>query len=323
MGCWDAPRFALMSCAASMLLAACAGAQSPTTALPYSSPRDAAASSIMPSSDSQTLVYASDEATGIVHVYSYPAGKSQGNLSKLSEPAGLCSDDQGNVWVVEAGADKIVRFAHGAKKVSATLTAPATQNIFSCAVDPLSGDLAVTSSNGNVLVYSGAKGSPKEYASGILPYYCGYDDAGNLFIDGINSSARFELMMLASGSSSLQSIALNGSVGFPGGVEWDGSSLAVGDQLYKGANKSAIYQISISGSSGTIEGTTLLTGSCDVLEFAIAGGEEVIAPDVCESNVSFYKYPAGGKRTRMLKGFVFPIGAAVSVPPTQDRAIAR
>ncbi len=283
--------------------------------LPRSSAPDRGPSWVSPASTGQTLLYISDEAAGTVRMYSYPAGKLEGTLTKLNQPAGLCADPSGNVWVVENGNATIAKFAHGGKKAMATLITPGAQNLLGCAIDPGSGDLAATSLNGNLLVYTNAKGNPSEYQDGTFAalYFCTYDGGGNLFVDGVNFAGAFGLAELPIGSGSLHDVTVNGSVHFPGGMQWDGSHVATGDQEYKGANASAIYQISVSGSSGTIVGTTVLGGSCDVLGFAIASGQ-VAAPDACEADAGLYKYPAGGKRTRTLKGLTFPIGAAISQP---------
>ncbi len=54
----------------------------------------------------------------------------------------------------------------------------------------------------------------------------------------------------------------------PGGVQWDGKYLAVGDQVAVKHNfTSTIYQFSISGSIGTTVNTMVLTGSSEVAQF--------------------------------------------------------
>jgi hypothetical protein len=58
----------------------------------------------------------------------------------------------------------------------------------SCAIDPTTGDLAVTSTHEHVAIYKAAKGAPKLFTDfsfhDILSY--GYDDKGNLYVDGVN-----------------------------------------------------------------------------------------------------------------------------------------
>jgi hypothetical protein len=278
-------------------------------------------------STSQPLLYISDSGNDAVSIYSYPAGRPIATLGHLNQPSGLCADSAGDIWVVETGSSKILKFAHGGSKPVATLSASGAQDLYSCAVDSVTGDLAVTdlggsAGPGSVWVFVNASGQPKNYNSLHLRtvYFCGYDPQGNLFFDGVNGSYVFQLVELPKGSSSTRSIALNGRVGFPGGIEWDGTYVAIGDQAYQHRRKSAIYQVSVSGSTGTIHGTTVLAG-CDVLQFAISTavvrerallGAEALGPDACENSVGFYSYPAGGAPQKILTGFQYPVAAAIS-----------
>ena len=64
-------------------------------------------------------------------------------------------------------------------------------------------------------------------------------------------------------------------------------------------------------------GTTPLTGSGDVVGFWIEGNT-VIGPDIGLLDVRFYKYPAGGKHTKVLPHCegspnCVPYGAAISL----------
>ncbi len=112
--------------------------------------------------------------------------------------------------------------------------------------------------------------------------------AGICGSNGLDAKYDFVFAELPAGGQNLQTIALAG-VAFPGGIQWDGTDLAVGDQ-----QSSAIDQISVSGSIGDdYAGTTPLDGSCDVEQFAIFNGK-VFAPDVCAGDGNLYPYPAGG-----------------------------
>jgi hypothetical protein len=291
--------------------------------------RDRRASWMAPEAKAQNLVYLSAGGADEVVVYSYPAGKKSGTLTGLHDPAGTCSDAAGDVWIVNSAEFEVVEYAHAGKKAKATLSDSGAANPLACSVDPTTGNLAVTnlgaaSGGGNLSIYTGAKGSPTKYTDPDLMfvYFCGYDDQGNLFVDGLDSAFAFVLAELPSGSETLQTISLSNAVGFPGGVAWDGAYVAIGDQLYKGEHKSAIYQFSVTGSTGTLEGTTALAGSCDVLQFAIPSGgsprkakqgNTAVAPDDCLSNAAFYHYPAGGSPTKALSGLQYPVAAAVSL----------
>jgi hypothetical protein len=278
---------------------------------------------VSPGATAQNLLYVSDGGANAVDVYSYPAGGKVGKLTNLNSPAGLCIGSAGALWVVVTGSSEIVEYAHASTKPEATLTNHGASYLLGCAVDPTTGNLAVTdygppAGGGRVWVYAGAKGTPKGYTDSnlLFAYFCGYDSNGNLFIDGEDNSREFKLLELPSGSSNLENITLNQSVGFPGGVQWDGKYVAVGDQAYENQEKSAIYQVSISGSAGTVEGTTPLSGSCQVLQFDVAiigtSSSKVIGPDSCKNAAKFYKYPSGGSPTKTLTGFRYPVGAAMS-----------
>src|SRR6202034_3377504 len=72
-------------------------------------------------------------------------------------------------------------------------------------------------------------------------YFCGYDDEGNLFVDGLSApgTGHFALAELPKGGSALKTITPNQYIGWPGGVQWDGKHVAIGDQITP-----VIYQFS-------------------------------------------------------------------------------
>ncbi len=313
------------------MLAGCGGLRQAQddTELPIGAAGDRGPSWVAAGATAQNLLYIADGGADDVYVYSYPAGKSVGKLQGFQDPAGVCADATGDVWIVNSGSAKIVEYAHGAKEPKATLSDPGATYLIGCSVDPTTGDLAVTdlgsaSVGGRVLIYARAHGTPRKRRNEHLQfaYFCGYDDAGNLFIDGLDGDGSFVLVELAGVSNMLRRITLNQSVGFPGGVQWDGRYIAIGDQRYKNQLTSAIYQVSVSGGSGTVEGTTQLSDSCDVLQFSIVSagnnknhnrGAEAIAPDACQNNVRIYDYPAGGASTKTFDRFQYPVGATVSL----------
>jgi len=271
------------------------------------------------SAATQKLLYVSDGGANAVKVYDYPSGKPVGALTGLSAPTGDCTNQSGDVWVVNSGASGLSEYAHGGKKPIAKLVDTAARNLLGCAVDSTTGNLAVTdlggpSGGGNLVIYTDAKGTPSEYTASALEfaYFCAYDTNGDLFVDGLNSNGQFVLFELPRESSALESITLDQTVGFPGGVAWVDKQLAIGDQLYESKHESAIYEFAISGSSGKLTGTTPLSGSCDVIDFALYSGF-VIAPDACQNTVGFYLYPTGGSPTKTLTGLQYPVGAAVSL----------
>jgi hypothetical protein len=268
---------------------------------------------------SQTLLYVSDEGASTVNLYAYPGGTAVGQLAGLAHPAGLCVDKAADVWIVESGIAKIVKYPHGGKHPIAARKVSGAFKLSGCAVEPNSGSLAVTSlgspsGGGGVWLFAAGKGTPKAYTDPQLQsaYFCAFDSSGNLFIDGLDSGYTFVLFELPAGSGKLQQLGINQNVAFPGGVQWDGKYVALGDQAYHNAHKSAVYRLAISGTTATVKGTAILRNACDVLQFGLSGGT-LLAPDACKGNVDFYHYPCGGFPTKKLTGLQYPVAAVVSI----------
>jgi hypothetical protein len=157
--------------------------------------------------------------------------------------------------------------------------------------------------------------------------WCGYDNKGNLFVDGLPpsgnaragmrpNSSGFQLAELRKGSKKFINLTLKG-IAFPGNIQWDGSAITVGDPAYK--TGSAIDRLRVSGSTAKIVGRTVLRESYEVYGSWIQGNT-AIGPDDGPSidTVGLWKYPAGGKPKETLsKGsshfFNGPFGAAVSL----------
>jgi hypothetical protein len=263
------------------------------------------------------LLYVSDIGAETVDVFSYPAGKPVGTLKGFEEPNGLCSDAKGDVFVTDAYAGEVLEYAHGGTKPIATLEAGASP--VSCSVDPLSGDLAVTdwtnpNNQGFIDIFKGASGTPTTVTALYRTFYCTYDGSGNLFVDGFSNDGIGALGEVPAGSSSFSSYQFS-TVGWPGGMAWDGSHVVVGDQF---ANKfepsrppNALYQVVISRGSGEILKTITLGGGLDIVQ-AWLQGKTVIGPDAANGDAAFYKYPKGGNPTKSITGFDEPIGATVS-----------
>ncbi len=265
----------------------------------------------------KSLLYVSDSSK--VTVYSYPQGVLVGTLRGFYLATGECVDARGDVFIVNSGTAKIFKYAHGGTKRLATLQSP-TRDPVGCAVDTTTGDLAVTSegfgSSATVAVFKHARGKPTIYEDSAFYefYFCGYDDKGDLFADGLSTpgSGHFALAELRAGQPGLTNIVISQYIRFPGGVQWDGKYLTVGDQFTN------VYQVGITGSSGVIVGTTNLgSGAENVKQFWIQG-RTVIAPNTyltgkLHSNVLLYNYPQGGKATKtIVKGVRDAQGAVVS-----------
>lgn len=330
--------------AAIALLAGCGGSQPPLS--PSASPLAAASqqmsrggSRMLPAAKSGDLLYAVDGA-GDIAVFSYPRGKLVGRLTQttLTAPGGDCVDDKGDVFVTNAwgaswAAGYIVEFAHGGTSPIATLSDPGYYPV-ACAVDPTTGSLAVanltglspTFGPGNIAIYSHAQGTPTLYSDPtIVEYqYCGYDSSGNLFVDGIHARTgefRFKLAELPQGSSSFRDISLGRRFRAVtlGPVQWDGRHLAVG---YGGAEEVDVYRLQISGSTGTVVGTTVLAGAkvpADA-QFWIQGDKIIVrdaVPPHPPRNVGVWNYPSGSFYKRIFNWHDINAEAVVISPAHQ------
>lgn len=268
-----------------------------------------------PNATKSDLLYVSSEMTWGINVFSYPQGKREGLLTGIKDPGGLCSDPKGDIFVPQQQGGSILEYAHGGMTPIATLSDPNEQPL-SCSVDSATGTLAVTNvtnlraGSGSVSLYAHASGSPNiVYPSGIrLAYQCGYDDKGNLFVDGYTNfpslDGVFAFGELPKGKSKFVNIVLNKQIGTPGLVQWDGNSVAVGD-----ASNGAIYLTN--GRPGKIESTIQLSGTDYDFQPWIQGST-IVVPSFYSIRAGFVHYPAGGKAYKAVK-VGSPYGATLSI----------
>ncbi len=161
-----------------------------------------------PQAKRKNLFYVSDLANNVVYVYTYPQGKLQGTLTGFNAPGGECVDKSGDVFITNGRGDSVDEYAHGAKMPKASLAAPG--QTWSCSVDPTTGNLAVLflspSQGEGVAIYPHGQGSPTFfYASpNAALAYCGFDNSGNLFLDGGTDYERVSFWEIPKGKNKLQ-----------------------------------------------------------------------------------------------------------------------
>jgi hypothetical protein len=285
--------------------------------------------------DAPRLLFITDYGASDVNIFTMPDLKLKGTLTGFDYPEGACEDHSGNIWIANTGAFEIEEYSRTGtllNTLSDTYGYPAA-----CAFDNKN-DLAVaniesdTAGAGSIVVYANASGSGTVYTNSAfyLYFFVGYDPNGNLFFDGMNSSRTTSyLAELPAGSSSTQLITLSGATLYVAGfVQWyrNGSYLAVGDQECGGSPASCVYWVNVSGSTGTVTGTTNLSNYeggavCDLAEGVIAAyGERYVAGadyDTCgytPITANRWAFDAGGTPTNYnnTASFVEPLGAAVS-----------
>lgn len=273
---------------------------------------------IVPEAKSQTLLYVS-AAPNDVFVYTYPRPKLVGELRFNGEVAGLCSDQDGNVWVPvfnpATSKGKIFEYKHGSKRRIAALRDDGAPS--GCARDPLSGNLAVTNScvtascpsdGGDVVIYAAGSGTGTSYIDPSITDYdfCTYDDSGDLFVDGQGPLSSFALAELPRNQTNLSDVRIDQDLTTPAGLAWYGKHLAI-------SSGSAIYEYSLRHGKANQVHATSLNDTSDAGQFALLGKIAVV-PGAQSNNVAFYHYPAGGSPTTMILLFQ-TISAALSLPP--------
>lgn len=268
---------------------------------------------------SEDLLYVDAEDGIDTFVYSYPQGKLVG---KIKQPGadmqqGLCSDRKGDVFVnaMDGNYGNTYEYAHGGTKPIEDLVEYYVW-VYGCSVDPVTGNLAVASVNwlsaaSYVAIYQNAKGTPQTYNDPAIVNYvfCGYDNKGNLFVDGTGRSGDFEFAELPKGSSTFTNIGVNQTIEWGGEVQWDGKHVAIGAD---DVSPAVAYQFAIKGSLGKEVGRTTLGSSGAVAQFWIQGNV-IIGPEASADEVGLWKYPAGGAPIKTIAGVHDPFGATVSV----------
>ena len=349
----------LGACAAVAILAACGGGSQPPSALTPANPIASNAtkhramvpapviSNVAPHPNrgkswvakdiagAPRLLFISDYGASDVLIFTMPQMVLKGTLTGFDFPEGECSDSSGNIWIANTGALEIQEYSR-----TGTLLGTLSDSYgypASCAFDK-NGNLAVanientTAGAGNIVVYANASGSGTVYTNSAFfeYFFVGYDPNGNLFFDGTNSSRTSSyLAELPAGSSNTTLINLSGTLHLAGLVQWyrNGNYLALGDQECNGIPSACVYWVSVSGSTGTITGTTDLFDFedyqvCSMAQAVIAAnGERYLTGPDYEAPCGFtpttanrWAWDAGGapNHYNSTASFTEPIGAAVS-----------
>jgi hypothetical protein len=212
-------------------------------------------------------------------------------------------------WIV-ASAHHITKYTvpkEPIKRLSVSIGKPS-----SCAMNA-AGDLAVgilggSRAAGDVVIFKNASGSGTVYTTPLTAeFFDGYDSHGNLFADGYNNSAKFQLVELPNGSDRFKKVTTSNTVGFPGSVQWDGKYLTVVDQ-----DAASIYQYTVSGTTATLQGTVSLSTSSDCSQTWIATGV-VYCADAGNEDGEVFAYPAGGSAIAVLgSSFPLPLGTVAA-----------
>jgi hypothetical protein len=268
------------------------------------------------------LLFVSDFLADTVYVFDLSTLVLVNDVSGFDGPRGLCADKRGDVWATNS--NDIIKLSRSGKTLQTISAFAANQDPFECAVDPTTGNLAVTTSNSDpevmIFPHANPSGTPIVITSPSVSayYYAGYDPHGNLFFDGTTPGNKFILEEVPAGSHSAKTISVTGgTIDSPGTVQFSKyyGQLVVGDQFC-----SCLYLVVINPSGGVIGGTINLTGANGKAICIMTGGE-VLAPkhfigvyDNCASQTgvaSVWKFPAGGIPKANITNVINEPGGAV------------
>lgn len=280
--------------------------------------RIAGASWMSPVAKRAKLLYVSRTGSFEVDIYLYDTTTMVGKLTPIDYPYGLCSNSDGDVWITEFDASRVVEYAHAGTKPLKSLKTDGRP--IGCSVDAQTGNLAVAdfstpSGPGDVEIFKKASGRPSKYTSSSFNYLFppGYDDKGDLFVEGRATSGATGLTELRSGGTGLAPVTVSHRFFSPAGVMWDGKYVAAADQEYHAQPFTAIYRLRVSGYRATVVGFTVLTDPFHVVQIVqpwIQGNEVMGASS--NGHVDYWNYPSGGDPRWIIKG-VTGDGVTVSV----------
>lgn len=255
------------------------------------------------------LLYVSNYNDSRVLVRDYPSGNPVKTLTGFSNPQGMCADTADhNVFITNTGAENVLEYAYGASSPSKTYGDPNEYPV-ACSVDPTSGNLAIgnifgtTTGLGGVTICSNPSNC-KTYTQGVLAsvYAIAYAGNGDLYVSGLDSFG-FAMAYLRAGGTTWKAVAYSGpAITFPGGMQWDGKYLAVGDQSGP-SGYSVIYRCKASGASVSCDDRVVdLKSSTDVAQFFIKPGAKGVVGPASEpvegSGIATWPYPAGGEPSK-------------------------
>lgn len=266
---------------------------------------------------SQDLLYVTN-GNGNVTVYRYWKQTLIGVLTNFTQPMGECVDSQQNIYITDHATKQILEFAHGATKPMKTFD-DSPDAPYACAVDPLTGNLAVANDNGpsqqgNLTVWLPGSSAHTTFTDSKIGRFrgCAYDNHGTLMVTSGSAFA-----WLPKGADSLIDIAVPGRQwNNVQGIQWDGKFFVIDDS-------SAIRISLIHGQAYYVGLSSLSYGSAHSSgPFWIYNNESSqqgtqIVGAARESSrgwVMFWHYPAGGNPVyELTHGVDAPFGVAVSL----------
>lgn len=264
---------------------------------------------IVPNKKNQ-LLYVSNEESSEIDVFSIPSDKLTGQITDgISQPEGIATDKNGNLYVADLGSDTVTVYPHGSTSPSQTLTESDGPDDVAVTEDGhvLAGDI-----DGGVDVYAPGASSPSSRLTN--PDIGSVDGVGvdrhdNVYAAGENDSGGPVVVEFANMSGSGKNLNLTGLLGPTGALVDKKGNLVISDYELPGIN---IYPPGSTSPSATI------ANSEDPDRSALNKKENLIyVPEAFNGSVNIYKYPSGTLLTTIsLSGSSnFVSGTALSPAP--------
>jgi hypothetical protein len=295
----------------------------------------ATASFMDPDAAGKSLIFVSDAANGVIDIYT-KAGKNQksvGQITGLTEPQGITTDKNGDLYVANTNSSNVLVYAPP-YTAQPTLTITDAGEFPADVAVSSAGIVAVTNicnaptcllSTGNVAIY--AKGATKSCATVSDPVFnfarimfAAYDKSGDLYIDGLNSGYQTTFGLVEGGCGATSITYLNSvyTVGFPGGIQIDKAGrIAFADPVRQ---QVVTFDPPVNDAFGEPVTTTPLTGAISPLGFALlaSGSDLYVADSGGPGLAEEYPYTAGGSAINTIAVGGQPIGVAVTPPLTKE-----
>ncbi len=258
------------------------------------------------------LLYVSLEENE-VSIFAYHEGvigQQVGTIENVRLPEGLCTDKKGDVWITDASQGHITEYQHGGTTPIRTIV-ESINSVIDCAVDPVTGNLAILNSSGDkasIRIYAGRAHRATVYK---LPFFeptsLAYDSTGNLVVTG----SQGELEELPYRGSGFESLAISGgTLTGARGIQWGNPNFLIG---ISGSGGPAIDKVKVTKGNAKIVGSLSLTGTIQFLYPALRAGTLVV-PDFYSSTIRAYNL-TNGKVISSRDASTRVVSAVVSQPP--------